>query len=119
MYKFEGQRDIFLAMGEARSTLDRCKQQPHDTNAIYFDQFKSLVDAFEHYGGTIGGDKGLLDALHDTNDLLYPGPIPTGSNATAVRDWIASNEKYNKHIAKLSRDQTLAMMYLRTVDRRK
>ena len=88
MYKFEGQRDIFLAMGEAQSTLDRCKQQPHETNAVYFDQFKSLVDAFEHYGGTIGGDKGLMDALIDPNDPTHPGPIPTGNNADAVRLWI-------------------------------
>ena len=27
MYKFEGQRDIFLAMDKVRSTLDLCKQQ--------------------------------------------------------------------------------------------
>jgi hypothetical protein len=77
MYKFEGQRDIFLAMGEARSTLDRCKQQPHESNAVYFDQFKSLVDAFEHYGGTIGGDQGLIDSLTDPDASGHPGPIPT------------------------------------------
>jgi hypothetical protein len=53
MYKFEGQRDIFLAMGEARSTLERCKQQPNETNDVFFNQFKSLVDAFEHYKGKL------------------------------------------------------------------
>jgi hypothetical protein len=119
MYKFEGQRDIFLAMGEARSTLDRCKQQPHETNAIYFDLFKSLVDAFEHYGGTIGGDKGLTDALTDPADRHHPGPTPFGTDADEVRAWILLNDKYNKLLAKLSRDQTLAMMYLRTVDQNK
>ncbi len=119
MYKFEGQRDIFLAMGEARSTLKRCKQQPHETNAIYFDQFKSLVDAFEHYGGTIGGDKGLLDSLMDDNDLDHPGPIPTGNDADSVHAWIHDTCLYNKRLAKQCRDMTIVMMYLRTVDRKK
>jgi hypothetical protein len=119
MYKFEGQRDIFLAMGEARSTLDRCKQQPHKTNAIYFDQLKSLVDAFEHYGGTIGGDKGLIDTVMDINDPDHPGPIPTNDDADAVRTWIKATSKYNQRLAKHCRDMTLAMMYLQTVDRTK
>jgi hypothetical protein len=119
MYKFEGQRDIFLAMGEARSTLERCKQQPHETNAVYFDQFKSLVDAFEHYGGTIGGDKGLIDSLVDTSDSNHPGTIPIGSDADEVRAWISMTTAYNKQLAQRCRDQTLAMMYLRTVDRKK
>jgi hypothetical protein len=119
MYKFEGQRDIFLAMGEARSALDRCKQQPHETNAIYFDQFKSLVNAFEHYIGTIGGDKGLIDSIMNENDLDHPRPIPTGIDAEAVRNWIGDTRWYNKRIAKQCRDMTLAMMYLHSVDCKK
>jgi hypothetical protein len=119
MYKFEGQRDIFLAMGDARSTLDRCKQQPHESNAVYFDQFKSLVDAFEHYGGTIGGDKGLIDSLTDPDATDHPGPIPTGFGADEVRAWILLDARYKKKLLKQSRDQTLAMMYLSTVDRKK
>jgi hypothetical protein len=75
MYKFEGQRDIFLAMGEARSTLDRCKkQQPHESNAVYFNQFKLLVNAFEHYGGTIGGDQDLIDSLINPTAPGHPAP---------------------------------------------
>ena len=119
MYKFEGQRDIFLAMGEARSTLDRCKQQPHETNAVYFDQFKLLIDAFEHYGGTIGGDQGLIDSLTNDTDAGHPGPTPTGSDAAEVRAWILLDARYKKGVLKQCRDQTLAMLYLRTVDRKK
>ena len=119
MYKFEGQQEIFLAMGKARSTLERCKQQTHETNAIYFDQFKSLVDVFEHYGGTIGGNKGLIDALLDPTDPIHAGPIPTGNDADMVRAWISNTAIYNKRLARQCRDQTLAMIYLRTVDREK
>jgi hypothetical protein len=113
MNKFEGQRDIFLAMGAAHSTLECCKQQPNEINAVFFDQFKSLVDAFERYGGTIGGDKGLFDTMiGPTNDADHPVNIPQGLEADQVRDCIAKTAKYNKGIAKKCCDQTLAMMYL-------
>ena len=95
---------MFLAMGEARSTLDRCKQQPHETNAVYFDQFKSLVNAFEHYGGTIGGDKGLIDALIDPDDPANPGPVPNGNGADEVREWITNRANYHKELARKCRD---------------
>jgi hypothetical protein len=55
----------------------------------------------------------------DPNDANHPGHIPLGSDADKVRDWIAKTAKYNKGIAKKYHDQTLAMMYLRTVDRKK
>jgi hypothetical protein len=119
MYRFEGQRDIFLVMGEAQSTLDRCKQQPHETNVINFDQFKPLVDAFEHYGGTIGGDKGLIDALIDPDDPEHSDPIPTGTDTDEVRSWISATAKYNNQLARQCRDQTLVMLYLRTADQKK
>jgi hypothetical protein len=50
---------------------------------------------------------------------MHPGPIPTGNDADAVRDWINDTTIYNKYIARQSMDQTLAMMYLRTVDQKK
>ena len=86
IYKFEGRQHKFFAMIEARSSLEACKHHEKETDWAFFDQFKALVKSFEHYGGTIGNDKGLIEELEDTNNADHPGDIPKMGDGNKVRE---------------------------------
>ena len=59
-------------MIDARYTLDKYRQHDKELNSTYFDHFKALVESFEHYGGSIGTDIGLLRELEDDTDPDHP-----------------------------------------------
>ena len=84
IFKFAGRKQKFLAIVEARTTHDRCKQRDEESNASFLDQFKTVVESYEHTGGSIGNDDGLIEELTDTNNPEHPGNIPTGSDADEV-----------------------------------
>jgi hypothetical protein len=54
MMRFEGQRSLFLSLDDAERNLILFWQGPDMTLATYKTEFETLVDVFEHYGGTIG-----------------------------------------------------------------
>ena len=41
----------------------------------FFRRFKGLMEAYKHFGGTIG-DQGLVLSLTDTTDKDHPGKMP-------------------------------------------
>ena len=45
------------------------------------------MGSFEHYGGTIGNDKALLEYLEDKSDSAHPGNIPETDDEDEVRAW--------------------------------
>ena len=59
-YKFESQKNIYLALDNAKCTFYAYKQGPDETNANYMSKFKNTIEVIEHYGGTIGEDKALV-----------------------------------------------------------
>ncbi|KAL7572189.1 hypothetical protein ACA910_005537 [Epithemia clementina (nom. ined.)] len=61
MFSFESQRYVVSSLDSARVTLWTCQQGPEETLADYLHHFRTNVEAFEHYGGTIGNDTGLID----------------------------------------------------------
>ncbi len=63
MFKFDDHSEPFLAMDNARDSLSGCKQEEGESVSNFLQQFQSHMDAFEHYGGTIGGDKGLMKSV--------------------------------------------------------
>ena len=69
-------------MMEARSMLDKCRQQDRESNAAFLDQFKAVGKSYGHSRRSIGDDDGLLVELEGTNDIDHPGEIPKG------REWI-------------------------------
>ena len=77
-------RYIFYSLVEARATLEFTNQQK-ETDEQFYDTFRSHVEAFEHFGGTIGNDDDLLDELRDEIDTEHPGDIPDVSSATAAQ----------------------------------
>ena len=52
--------------------MDQFKQQEKESNSSFLDHFKTILDSFEYYGGTIGNDKALLEYLEDKSDSAHP-----------------------------------------------
>ena len=75
-FQFEGHKNFFLANMEARTSIERCHQNPQETTADFFERFTSIVSAFEHYGGTIGNDEGIIADLKKQHVHDDPGPAP-------------------------------------------
>ena len=60
-YKFESQKNIYLALNNVKCTFYYAyKQGPDETNANYMSKFKNTIKVIEHYGGMIGEDKALV-----------------------------------------------------------
>jgi hypothetical protein len=92
MLRFEGQRYVFLSLDDALQNLCSFKQGPDTTLANYLEEFRNLVDVFEHYGGTIGSFPGLIEA--------------------AEGETIKEKQKN-------ARDKALALSFLKRADRRR
>ena len=119
MYQFEGKRDPFHALVEARASLEHLKQGNYEYPDAFYEQFRGMVESFEQFGGTIGNDSLLIEDLTSETDPLNAGEIPTGTDADAVRDWITNKAKYDKTIKEKARQRYLAMMYLKKCHRSK
>jgi hypothetical protein len=59
-YKFESQKNIYLALDNAKCAFYAYKQGKDETNANYMSKFKNTIEVIEHYGGTIGEDNALI-----------------------------------------------------------
>ena len=93
IYKFEGRQQKFFVMIETRSNLESCRQHEKETDCAFFDQFKALVESFEHYGVTIENDRGLIKELEYTNNSDHPGEMPTLGDGDEVRRWLTNHNK--------------------------
>ena len=125
MYQFEGKKHLFVAMAEARTKLEKCCQRPGQDLTEYFHEFKQTVDAFEHYGGTLGMDLGLINSLISDEDDDYPGFPPVYDETNPEQSYAQLNaynqnlSAYRARLEVLSRDKTLAIMFLQRVDQNK
>ena len=91
--KFDDTQDPFMALGDARTQFQTCKQGPHQTDADYLEMIKMWAFAIEHFGGSLSNDYALI-----------PATDPDGkARDTATR-------------RKLARDRTLATALLRGAD---
>ena len=93
----------------------------------FFCQFKGLMEAYKHFGGTIG-DQDLVLSLTDATYKDHPGKMSwvdmtkaqenhqSAINAlTTLIQYLKDKETYKARIKVKARDQTLAMMYLQRV----
>ena len=67
-YKFESQKNIYVALDMAKSTFYSSRQTQNETNASYMTRFKDSIAVIEHYGGSIGDDEALVE--EETKRLL-------------------------------------------------
>lgn len=100
-YKFESQKNIYLALDNAKSACYAYRQASNETNAMYMSKFRNAIDVIEHYGGNIGNDTILV-----TEELKKIGE----SVGTA------GNDK-KKEAIKLARKKAHAMAFLKRADR--
>ena len=112
VYKFDSKRDIFYSISEARTNLEYTRQQK-ESDEEFYDTFKSHVEAFEHFGGSIGNDEGFIEEVRDATDMNNPGDMPEGDTATTDQlvKWIKDSKKYEKKLRAKARERYLAMMF--------
>ena len=81
-----------------------------------------MVDAFKHYGGTIGGYYGLMDSLKGENNPDQPGEDPEYSYSTPKKSfgklgaYHDERAKYQYRLKKTSTRRMLVMMLMKNVD---
>ena len=89
------------------------------------------MEAYEHFGGTIG-DTGLIKAIENPLDTDHPGDVPridldkakedhqvAIDTLTIIKEFLKIKEAYEAKIRAIARAETLAMMYLQRVDRKR
>jgi hypothetical protein len=60
-YKFESQKNIYLALDNAKTAFYSSRQGSDETNANFMTRFKDSIEVNEHYGGCIGDDHALFE----------------------------------------------------------
>ncbi len=65
MLRFEGQRFICLSIADASQQILTFRQGPETTLAKYYEDFKNLVEVYQHYGGDLGSAPGLAAAIKE------------------------------------------------------
>lgn len=73
-YKFESQKNIYVALDMAKSNSFSSRQGPNETNAAYMTRFKDSITVIEHYGGSIGDDIALINPR--LPQRRFPGHSP-------------------------------------------
>jgi hypothetical protein len=91
MHQFDTKQNGFFSALDARTALLTYKQEPTQTNADYFEQFKAYVDILEYYGGQVAEITSLLTESEFKNASV------------AVQE-------------KAARNRTLAALFLRNAD---
>ena len=115
-------KEHYLSKIEARLALDRLYQDRQEKKVVFYDRFVSIVDAFEHYGGTIWRKDGLTESLEDKNDPDHPGEEPEYSafepyiRLLVLVRYHAKREKHQYFLKKILGGRMLAMMFLKKVD---
>jgi hypothetical protein len=60
-FKFESQKNIYIALDSAKADFYTSRQGQDETNAIYLSRLKNSKEVIEHFGGNIGEDPALVD----------------------------------------------------------
>jgi hypothetical protein len=59
-YKFESQKNIYVAINLANKSFFATRQAQNETNAAFMTRYKDSIAVIEHYGGHIGDDAALI-----------------------------------------------------------
>jgi hypothetical protein len=59
-YKFESQKNIYVAINLVKKSFFATRQAQHETNAAFMTRYKDSIAVIEHYGGHIGDDAALI-----------------------------------------------------------
>ena len=98
-HKFEEKRYGYSSLNDAYTNFYMHRQQAEESLADYLHQFKENIDVLEHYGGSVGIDKGSQELVEK-----YLDPDKSTS----------SDEK-----KRISRERALAIQFLKGADRKR
>jgi hypothetical protein len=74
-YKFESQKNIYVAINLAKKSFFSTQQAQNETNAAFMTRFKDSLAVIEHYGGNIGDDDALVkEELKNMTAVLPKAP---------------------------------------------
>ena len=129
--RFDHNRSRILALCEARYSLESCRQEAKESNLDFFARYKSLAEAYLHFGGEVSSpgaekeiEKQIKGGVSVSNIIDKPTtPVFNPSDPKEVyeqiKEYIKDMERYKTQLTKLAREQTLAMMYLQRVDNKR
>ena len=60
-YEYDGHRNPYLALDDAKTKFYKYYQKENDTNVSHFNTFRALAEVVEHHGGNIGNDDALVN----------------------------------------------------------
>jgi hypothetical protein len=63
MIRFESQRFVFLSMADATQQVFTFRQGPDMALSKYYEDFKNLIEVYEHYGGDLGSSPVLVATI--------------------------------------------------------
>jgi hypothetical protein len=73
-----------LSLIDTKEALLLAKQGERETNVSFYLRFKTLAEAVEHYGGSIGADDGLVRELLSQREAGHPGDPPNIPASTST-----------------------------------
>ena len=116
---FDSNKSRVLSLCEARYRFETIRQHATEANMEFFRRFKGLMEAYKHFGGTIGDD-GLIKALQNPSDVDHPGSMPridlekakddhqsAINTLTLIKEFLKMKEEYEAKIKAIARAQTL------------
>ena len=116
-----------LSLIITKEALTLAKQSDRETNVSFYLRFKSLAEAVEHYGGSIGAVEGLVQELLSQQDTGHPGDPPTipvsmsTEYAEKLEEYIGYMERLDTHkttIRRRVRNVHLALLFIKNSDNR-
>ena len=60
-YEYKGHKNLYLALGGAKTKLYNYLQKAHKSNTLHYNIFATLVEVVEHHGGAFCRDEALVE----------------------------------------------------------
>jgi Zinc knuckle len=84
-YKFESQKNIYVAINLAKKSFFSTRQAQHETNAAFLTRYKDSIAVIEHYGGHIGDDIALIEEEEKKmTAVMLPVPLTTDQRISCI-----------------------------------
>ncbi len=100
-YEFESQKNIYLALDNAKCAFYSYHQGSDEMNTDYMSRFKNTLEVIKHYGGNIGDNKALV-----REELTLAGCDPT-----------KATEDQSKAAKESAKSKAHAMAFLKRADK--
>jgi hypothetical protein len=84
-YKFESQKNIYVAINLAKKSFFSTRQAQHETNAAFLTRYKDSIAVIEHYDGHIGDDTALIEEEEKKmTAAMLPTPLTADQRTSCI-----------------------------------